>query len=80
MIVAGMLGVSAMAVQNALVRIALVGAPSTAVLTTDITLLTNDFGEILLGQDPARIVKARQRANSSPKLRRCWATGETESR
>jgi uncharacterized membrane protein YoaK (UPF0700 family) len=37
MIIAGMLGVSAMAVQNALVRISLAGAPSTAVLTTNIT-------------------------------------------
>jgi uncharacterized membrane protein YoaK (UPF0700 family) len=66
MIVAGMLGVSAMAVQNALVRISLVGAPSTAVLTTNITLLTTDIGEIILGQDPSLIAKARQRA------RRTW--------
>jgi uncharacterized membrane protein YoaK (UPF0700 family) len=36
-ILAGMLGVSAMAVQNALVQIALNGAPSTAVMTTTIT-------------------------------------------
>ena len=66
MILAGMLGVSAMAVQNALVRISLVGAPSTAVLTTNITLLTTDIGEIILGQDPGLIAKARQRA------RRTW--------
>jgi uncharacterized membrane protein YoaK (UPF0700 family) len=66
MILAGMLGVSAMAVQNALVRISLVGAPSTAVLTTNITLLTTDIGEIMLGQDPGLIAKARQRA------RRTW--------
>jgi uncharacterized membrane protein YoaK (UPF0700 family) len=66
MILAGMLGVSAMAVQNALVRISLVGAPSTAVLTTNITLLTTDIGEIILGQDPSLIAKARQRA------RRTW--------
>jgi uncharacterized membrane protein YoaK (UPF0700 family) len=59
---AGMLGVSAMAVQNALIRIALVGAPSTTVLTTDITLLTTDFCEILLGRDAVRITKARYRA------------------
>jgi uncharacterized membrane protein YoaK (UPF0700 family) len=62
MLAAGMLGVSAMAVQNALVRIALVDAPSTAVVTTDITLLTTDFGEILLGRDAGRITKARRRA------------------
>jgi uncharacterized membrane protein YoaK (UPF0700 family) len=66
MILAGMLGVSAMAVQNALVRISLVGAPSTAVLTTNITLLTTDIGEIILGQDPSLIAKARRRA------RRTW--------
>jgi uncharacterized membrane protein YoaK (UPF0700 family) len=66
LILAGMLGVSAMAVQNALVRISLVGAPSTAVLTTNITLLTTDIGEIILGQDPSLIAKARQRA------RRTW--------
>jgi uncharacterized membrane protein YoaK (UPF0700 family) len=66
MILAGMLGVSAMAVQNALVRISLVGAPSTAVLTTNITLLTTDIGEIILGQDPSLNAKARQRA------RRTW--------
>src|ERR1700738_4205825 len=34
-VVAGMLGVAAMAVQNALVRISLTGAPSTAPLTTN---------------------------------------------
>jgi len=62
LIVAGMLGVSAMAVQNALVRIALTGAPSTAVLTTNITLLSIDIGEMLLGRDANHIAKARDRA------------------
>ena len=62
MIIAGMLGVSAMAAQNALVRIALIGAPSTAVLTTNITILTTDVGEILLGRDANRVAKARDRA------------------
>jgi uncharacterized membrane protein YoaK (UPF0700 family) len=61
MVVASMLGVCAMAVQNALVRIGLAGAPSTAVLTTNITLLTMDLGEVLLGRDAGRIVKARDR-------------------
>jgi uncharacterized membrane protein YoaK (UPF0700 family) len=60
MIIAAMLGVSAMAVQNALVRIALTGTPSTAVLTTNITLLTMDLGDILFGQRDA--AKARDRA------------------
>jgi uncharacterized membrane protein YoaK (UPF0700 family) len=62
MIVGGMLGVSAMAVQNALVRIALSGAPTTAVLTTNITMLTTDVGEMLFGRDAHRIATARDRA------------------
>jgi len=62
MIVASMLGVCAMAVQNALVRIALTGAPATAVLTTNITVLTMDLGEMLLGRNANAIGKARDRA------------------
>jgi uncharacterized membrane protein YoaK (UPF0700 family) len=46
-----MLGVAAMAVQNALVRI-LVGAPATAVMTTDITTFIMDVGAILFRRDP----------------------------
>ena len=61
MVVAGMLGVCAMAVQNALVRIGLVGAPSTAVLTTDITILSMDLGEMLVGRDAGRMAEARDR-------------------
>src|SRR4029077_4143512 len=60
MIFAGMLGVSAMAVQSELARISLKGAPSTAVMTTNVTLLAIDVGEILFGRDPR--VAARQRA------------------
>jgi uncharacterized membrane protein YoaK (UPF0700 family) len=62
MIVAGMLGVSAMAVQNALVQISLKGAPATAVMTTNVTRLTMDIGEVLLGGDPDDVAKARSRA------------------
>lgn len=62
MICAGMMGVSAMAVQNALVRISLAGAPSTAVMTTNITAFTMDVGEMLLARDPIGIAKARSRA------------------
>jgi uncharacterized membrane protein YoaK (UPF0700 family) len=61
-LIAGMLGVSAMAAQNALVRIGLAGAPSTAVLTTNITLLTNDIVEMMLGRQAEHIVNARRRA------------------
>ena len=66
MIFAGMLGVSAMAVQNALVRLSLTGAPSTAVMTTNVTNFTIDVAETLLGRDPARAERARDRA------RRTW--------
>jgi uncharacterized membrane protein YoaK (UPF0700 family) len=62
LVVAGMLGVSAMAVQNALVGISLTGAPSTAVMTTNITRLTMDVGEILLGRDSIGVAKALIRA------------------
>lgn len=62
MVGAAMLGVCAMAVQNELVRVALEGAPATAVLTSNITLLTTDLGEMLLGRDASRAAKARDRA------------------
>jgi len=39
----GMLGVSAMAVQNALVQVSLKGAPGTAVMTTNIARFTLDW-------------------------------------
>ncbi|SEE75718.1 Uncharacterized membrane protein YoaK, UPF0700 family [Rhizobiales bacterium GAS191] len=59
---AGMLGVSAMAVQNALVQISLKGAPSTAVMTTNITRFVMDLGEVLLGRSPNDGAKAGERA------------------
>jgi uncharacterized membrane protein YoaK (UPF0700 family) len=61
-ILAGMLGVSAMAVQNALVQISLKGAPSTAVMTTNITRFMMDVGNVILGRRPADVAKARDRA------------------
>ncbi len=61
-IVAGMLGVSAMAVQNALVQISLKGAPSTAVMTTNITRFMMDIGEVFLGHDSESWTKACTRA------------------
>jgi uncharacterized membrane protein YoaK (UPF0700 family) len=60
-IVAGMLGVAAMAVQNALARL-LVGAPATAVMTTDITTFVMDIGAILFRHDRDGIANARSRA------------------
>jgi uncharacterized membrane protein YoaK (UPF0700 family) len=65
MVCAGMLGVAAMAVQNALVRISLTGAPSTAVMTTNITVFAMDIGEILLAPDESRVAKARERARNT---------------
>lgn len=61
-IVTGMFGVSAMAVQNAMVQTSIKGAPSTAVMTTNITRFTIDVGEVLLGTDPRSIAIARDRA------------------
>jgi uncharacterized membrane protein YoaK (UPF0700 family) len=61
-ILAGMLGVSAMAVQNALVQISLKGAPSTAVMTTNITRFMMDVGDVMLARKPADVAKARDRA------------------
>src|SRR5467141_3554694 len=61
-ILAGMLGVSAMAVQNALVQISLKGAPSTAVMTTNITRFVMDVGDVLLGRSPNDGAKAGERA------------------
>ena len=61
-IVAGMLGVAAMAVQNALAQISLQGAPTTAVMTTNITRFVMDAGTVLLGHDPQDIASARDRA------------------
>ncbi len=61
-IIAGMSGVAAMAVQNALVQISLTNTPSTAVMTTNVTHFMLDLGEVLVGRDNAKIVRARTRA------------------
>lgn len=65
-IVAGMLGVSAMAVQGTLVQVSLTGAPPTAVMTTNITHFMMDLGDVLFGHSPDGAAKARDRA------RRTW--------
>jgi uncharacterized membrane protein YoaK (UPF0700 family) len=64
-ILAGMLGVSAMAVQNALVQISLAGTPPTAVMTSNVTRFTVDVTEVLLGRDPDAVAEARTRAKRS---------------
>jgi len=62
-VMAAMFGVSAMAVQNALVQISLKGAPSTAVMTTNITRFATDIGELVLGGSAADMAKASKRAS-----------------
>ena len=63
--VAGMLGVSAMAVQNAVVQISFKESPSTCVMTTNTTRFVLDLGEILLGRSRNDGVKAGERAKRS---------------
>jgi uncharacterized membrane protein YoaK (UPF0700 family) len=59
-----MLAVAAMATQNALVKLALPGAPSTAVMTTNITQLTVDLATLARGQgEPDDLARARHRAS-----------------
>jgi len=64
-VVAGMLAVSAMAVQNALVQISMVGSPATAVMTTDITKFMMDVGAMLFRRDPIEVADARNRASQT---------------
>ena len=61
-ILTGMLGVSAMAVQNALVQTSVKGAPTTAVMTTNITRFTVDMVEVVLGRHPKNKAAALERA------------------
>jgi uncharacterized membrane protein YoaK (UPF0700 family) len=60
----GMIGVAAMATQNALVRLELPGFPSTAVMTTNITQLTIDLALLVRGKGhPTDIARARRGAH-----------------
>ena len=61
-VLAGMFGVAAMAVQNALVQISLRNTPTTAVMTTNVTHFMLDLGGVLVGGDSAKIAKPRSRA------------------
>lgn len=59
----GMVGVAAMATQNALVRLELPGFPSTAVMTTNITQLTIDLAMLASGKgEPTYLARARRGA------------------
>lgn len=64
-VLAGMLGVSAMAVQNALLQISLPGAPATAVMTTNLARFMTDIGDVLLERDSDAVAKARSRAKQT---------------
>jgi uncharacterized membrane protein YoaK (UPF0700 family) len=62
-VLVGMLAVAAMATQNALVKLALPGAPSTAVMTTNTTQLTIDLATLLWSRGkPEDLAQARRRA------------------
>jgi uncharacterized membrane protein YoaK (UPF0700 family) len=62
-VLVGMLAVAAMATQNALVRLALPDAPSTAVMTTNTTQLTIDLATLARGWGgPDDLARARHRA------------------
>jgi uncharacterized membrane protein YoaK (UPF0700 family) len=59
---AGMLGVAAMATQNAVVRLALPGHPTTAVLTTNVSQLAVDLARLARCYDPPdHLVRVRRR-------------------
>ena len=64
-VLAGMLGVSAMAVQNALVQVSVTGAPSTAVMTTNITRFVMDLGAVLMERNCDRAAEAAKRAKQT---------------
>lgn len=60
----GMLGVAAMATQNGLVRLALPGAPTTAVMTTNVTQLTVDLATLVRGHsEQIEVPCVRRRAD-----------------
>jgi uncharacterized membrane protein YoaK (UPF0700 family) len=62
-VLVGMLGVAAMATQNTVVKFALKDAPSTAVMTTNITQLTLDLATLARSRgEPDELAKARRRA------------------
>jgi uncharacterized membrane protein YoaK (UPF0700 family) len=74
-VLAGMFGIAAMAVQNALVQISLTNTPTTAVMTTNVTHFMLDLGGVLVGDDPAEVAKARSRAMHTLPVIVGFATG-----
>jgi uncharacterized membrane protein YoaK (UPF0700 family) len=83
-VVAGMLGVSAMAVQSALVQVSLKGAPPTAVMTTNVARFTLDVCGAFLERSPERVVEVRSRAKRTFLVIAgfavgCWVGAEGEA-
>jgi uncharacterized membrane protein YoaK (UPF0700 family) len=64
-VLAGMLGVSAMAVQNVLVAVSLDGAPSTTAMTANLTHFMIDFTDTLVLRTRNDVSAARRRANQA---------------
>jgi len=63
-VLVGMLGVAAMATQNALVKLTLPGTPSTAVMTTNAAQLTVDLATLARGRgEPDDLSTARRRVS-----------------
>ena len=63
-VLVGMLAVTAMATQNALVKLSLPDAPPTAVMTTNFTQLSVDLARLAGGRgDPDALANARHRAS-----------------
>ncbi len=61
-ILAGMFGVSAMAVQNEIVQNSFKGAAPTAVMTSNVTRFAMDIGAMLIGGAAVEMAEARKRA------------------
>jgi len=65
-VLAGMLGVAAMATQNAVVRLALPGHPTTAVLTMNVSQLAVDLARLARCYDqPEDLVRVRRRTGAT---------------
>jgi hypothetical protein len=58
----GMLGISAVATQNSLAPIPHAGAPSRAVMTTNVPVFIINIGKILLGKNGSRAASAGDHA------------------
>lgn len=63
-IIAGMFGVAAMAVQNALMQLSLKNLPTTAVMTTNVTRFVLEYMDRFLGTTAERRVAASKNSRS----------------